>query len=291
MKATEGAHIPTGCQLYLIFRYCVRSWVCFLCVKDTYGDSLYHYISTSLHCNTTTVNNYIATTWHYHHSSITLQLQSSFYVMAEWHYMSIDLQLNVVIPIGLAIAIRSAKVVRISLSLILIWFDNFLVPMQFTRNLGCFPQGKRTAIVWHYPASFFPVCKLRTVPELGFYALLSVKVKWLIVTKLFGVWRCRMNDRFDDYDNNNNNWHFVHPISGEPTALTKTMYTEPTHNNTTIFTENTTNRNPNLHKISHTRLQTCTYNNNNNGHLSCPLSREPGALTVQMKHKFVCFIA
>ena len=38
----------------------------------------------------------------------------------------------------------------LSLSLILIWFDNFLVPMQCMGNLGCFTQGKRAAIVWRY---------------------------------------------------------------------------------------------------------------------------------------------
>ena len=38
--------------------------------------------------------------------------------------------------------------------------DNFLVPMQCTGNLGCFPWGNRAAIVWRYPALFFPVCSV-----------------------------------------------------------------------------------------------------------------------------------
>ena len=33
--------------------------------------------------------------------------------------------------------------------------DHFRVPMQCTGNSGCLPQGKRAAIVWHYPAFFF----------------------------------------------------------------------------------------------------------------------------------------
>ena len=41
----------------------------------------------------------------------------------------------------------------------LIWFDNFLVPMECTGNPCCFPQGKRAAIVPHYPAfSLFLPC-------------------------------------------------------------------------------------------------------------------------------------
>ena len=46
------------------------------------------------------------------------------------------------------------------------WLDNFLVPMQCTGNLGCFPRGKSTAIVRHYPPPpfFLLLCGVLVFP-------------------------------------------------------------------------------------------------------------------------------
>ena len=40
--------------------------------------------------------------------------------------------------------------------MVVIRLDNFLVPMQCTGNTGCFPRGKRAAIVRRYPVVVFP---------------------------------------------------------------------------------------------------------------------------------------
>ena len=40
----------------------------------------------------------------------------------------------------------------------LLRLDNFLVPVQGTGNSGCFPGGKRAAILRGYPAILLPLC-------------------------------------------------------------------------------------------------------------------------------------
>ena len=60
----------------------------------TTGDSQCHNVASPLRVNSTG------------HSSVTPQLQSSLYATVQWHYVSVDLQLIVVLSIGFAIAIR-----------------------------------------------------------------------------------------------------------------------------------------------------------------------------------------
>ena len=37
--------------------------------------------------------------------------------------------------------------------------------MQCMENSGCFPRGKRAAIVRRYPVCFFPVCSVFVFPQ------------------------------------------------------------------------------------------------------------------------------
>ena len=87
----------------------------------------------------------------------------------------------------------------------LIRLDNFLVPMQCTGNLGCFPRGKQAEIVQRYPVfcvCFFPVCSflcLRNPPNSDMdYMIFKVRTRSFLCACIhIGVGHTDKSTHFD----------------------------------------------------------------------------------------------